>query len=200
MTCQLLIKQSLLTQDITTFLFLFTEEGLKSGNNRTRLQSIRSLTEFLSEKHRYENLSPILEILLVYLHELPASHSNSRILLNNSIEHMKRILGPELYNNYLENYSPSIRRVFKENENRIPTVDTDLEDDEETPRASVQVSHLRDTSENSRFTQPGLFSLLQTYTTLFTFLLHTRVRTRTIFSYDSFKEKKIWYKSDRYEF
>ena len=64
---QILTKQIRITQDIPTFLFIYTQDGLKSSNNRLRIKSIQLLNDLLTSNHQYENLSPILEILLQYL-------------------------------------------------------------------------------------------------------------------------------------
>lgn len=155
LTSEILSKQILLTPDVPTFLFLFTEEGLKSTNNRQKLQSIQLLPDLLDEKHRFENLSPILEILLVQLHE-SNYHGTAKRVLMRSVDHMRRILGSDVFSSYLESYSSSLRRAYqsslneKDTDQRIPVIDTDLEDDDQTPRARVQ-----ETTERFHFDHSG---------------------------------------------
>jgi hypothetical protein len=140
-TIQLLLKQFRATQDIPTFLYLYIQDGLKSSNIRLRVKSIQTLNELLNSTHQYENLSPILEILIQYLQDNTFRSTYNDILIN-SIQHVKRILGSDLLNTYLETYTPILRRTYytyvpqKDDELPIATVDTDLEDDDETPRAS----------------------------------------------------------------
>lgn len=144
LTNQILIKQIRTTSDIATFLFLYTQDGLKSSNNRLRLKSIQSLPDILTLSHQYQNLSPILEVLLQYLQDNTFRVIHNDILIQ-SIQHVRRILGPDLLNTYLETFSPGLRRAYQiyvpttdEQPSQIPIVDTDLDDEEETPRASIQ--------------------------------------------------------------
>ena len=160
MAHQLLIKQIRSTNDIATFLFIYTEDGLKSSNIRLRLKSIQSLIELVTVQHQYENLSPIFEILVQCLQDHTLHPTYNDIVIT-SLQHMKRILGADLLNTYLETYPPSVRRIYytsipqNEIDQHIPTVDTDLEDDDETPRASVQVSQIRDAKEKSIYSHSG---------------------------------------------
>jgi hypothetical protein len=129
---------------------------LKSSNIRIRVKSIQSLNELLTSTHQYENLSPILESLLQYLQDNTFRATYNDILIN-SIQHVKRILGSDLLNTYLETYSPALRRTYytyvpqKDDELPIATVDTDLEDDDETPRASIQTKDKTTSSHSGRF-------------------------------------------------
>jgi hypothetical protein len=149
LTNQILIKQIRTTEDIPTFLFIYTQDGLKSSNIRLRIKSIQSLNDLLTHAHQYENLSPILELLLQYLQDptIPSTHND---IIVHSIQHIKRILGSDLSNTYLETYSPTLRRTYqtyipqKDDQPQIPIVDTDLEDDDETPRASIQAFQIKD--------------------------------------------------------
>jgi hypothetical protein len=149
LTQQILIKQIRATSDIPTFLFIYTQDGLKSSNNRLRVKSIQSLNELLVNTHQYENLSPILEVLLQYLQDSTFRSTHNDTLVH-SIQHIKRILGSDLLNTYLETYSPTLRRAYqtyipaKDDQSQIPIVDTDLEDDDETPRASIQAFQIKD--------------------------------------------------------
>ncbi|CAF0889942.1 unnamed protein product [Rotaria sordida] len=152
---QLIIKQIRITQDIPTFLFLYTQEGLKSSNIKLRIKSIQLLNELLTNTHQYENLSPIFEILLQYLQDNTFRSTYNDILIN-SIQHIKRILGSDLLNNYLEKYSSSLRRIYNtyilqkhDDELQIINIDTDLDDDDETPRASMQISQIKDKNIHS---------------------------------------------------
>ncbi|CAF0896649.1 unnamed protein product [Rotaria sordida] len=152
---QLIIKQIRITQDIPTFLFLYTQEGLKSSNIKLRIKSIQLLNELLTNTHQYENLSPIFEILLQYLQDNTFRSTYNDILIN-SIQHIKRILGSDLLNNYLEKYSSSLRRTYNtyilqkhDDELQIINIDTDLDDDDETPRASMQTSQIKDKNIHS---------------------------------------------------
>ncbi|CAF3568864.1 unnamed protein product [Rotaria socialis] len=151
---QLLIKQLRTTQDIPTFLYLYSQDGLKSSSVRIRVKSIQLLNDLLTNTHQNENLSPILEILLQCLQE-NAFRSAYHDILINSIQHMKRILGVDLFNNYLETYSSTLKRTYyayvplKDDDLKITNIDTALEDDDETPRASVQATHMKDLKENN---------------------------------------------------
>lgn len=148
----MLEKQIRLSPDIATFLFLYTEEGLKSINHRQRIHSIQSLVDLLCPQHQYENLSPVLEVLLESFQD-PTFHSSNHSLVHQSIQHIQHIIGPDLFKTYMDTYPSSIKRLYyssipsNETDPYIPTVDTDIEDEEETPRASVQVSQLRDSKE-----------------------------------------------------
>lgn len=149
LTNQILIKQIRATPDLPTFLFVYTEDGLKSSNNRLRVKTIQTLTELLTNAHQYENLSPIVEVLLQYLQDSTFRAIHSDILIH-AIQHLKRILGSDLLHTYLETFSPTLRRAYqtyiphKADQPQIPIIDTDLEDDEETPRASVQAFQIKD--------------------------------------------------------
>ena len=149
LTNQILIKQIRTTEDIPTFLFLYTEDGLKSPSNRLRLKCIQSLMEILTPAHQHENLSPILEVLLQYLQDNTFRVIHGDILIQ-SIEYLRRILGLELFNTYLKTFSPSSRRAYQsyveqnDHQPQIPIVDTDLEDEEATPRASTQALSMKE--------------------------------------------------------
>jgi len=141
LTVQLLTKQIRLTQDIRTFLFIYIQDGLKSSNIRLRIISIQSLKEILTNIHQYENLSPILEVLLQYLQDNTFRSTYNDVLIN-AIQHIKRILGSDLLNTYLENYSPTLRQAYYtyvsqiDDQLQVVSIDTDLEDDDDpTPRA-----------------------------------------------------------------
>lgn len=146
---QLVIKQFRTTQDIPTFLFLYCQDGLKSSNIRIRVKSIQLMSEFFTNSHQYENLSPLLETLLEHLQDSTFRSTYNDILLA-SIQHMKHVLGIDLFNNYLETYSSTLRRTYythvtlKEEDLHISNIDTDLEDDDETPRASIQTTQVKD--------------------------------------------------------
>ena len=149
LTNQILIKQIRTTSDVPTFLFLYTQDGLKSTNNRLRLKSIQCLPDLLTLSHQYENLSPILEVLLQYLQDntFRVIHND---ILTQSIQHIRRILGSDLLNTYLETFSPGLRRAYqiyvpsKDDQSQIPIVDTDLDDEEETPRAPIQAFQIKE--------------------------------------------------------
>ncbi|CAF4631781.1 unnamed protein product [Rotaria sp. Silwood1] len=159
---QLVVKQIRITQDIPTFLFLYTQDGLKSSNIRLRIKSIQLLNELLTTIHQYENLSPIFEILLQYLQDNTFRSTYNDILIN-SIQHIKHILGSDLLNNYLEKYSSTLRRTYytyisqKEDELQITNIDTDLDDDDETPRASIQASQIKDSKDKNTHFHTGIF-------------------------------------------
>jgi hypothetical protein len=147
----LLIKQIRTTEDIPTFLFIYIQDGLKSLNNRLRIKSIQSLNELLTNTHQYENLSPIFELLLQYLQDNTFRPTCNDILIS-SIQHIKRIIGSDLLNTYLETYSPTLRRAYykyipdKMTEQQLAAIETDLDDDDdETPRASIQINDSKDT-------------------------------------------------------
>lgn len=152
LACQIVAKQIRITTDIATFLFLYTEEGLKSNNLRQRVKSIELLSDLLASEHQYENLSPILEVLLQSLQD-STIRSSYEDLIHHSIEHLQHILGLDLFKTYLDTYPASLKRLYhasfssKEIEPYIPTIDTDIDDEEETPRAPIQVSHLRESKE-----------------------------------------------------
>jgi hypothetical protein len=153
----MLIKQLRTTKDIPTFLFLYTQDGLKSSNIRLRVKAIQSLNELLTTTHQYDDLSPIFEVLLQYLQDNTFRSTYNEILLH-SIQHIKRILGPDLLNTYLETYSPILRRAYntyipsKDDQPLIPTVDTDLEDDDDkTPRASTEATQIKDSIEKTSY-------------------------------------------------
>jgi hypothetical protein len=82
-----------------------------------------------------------LEILLQYLQDANFRANYNNIVLR-AIQHLKRILTPDLLNTYLESYSPTLRRLYY---TYVPQqMDNDLDDDEQTPRAPVQVSRIKD--------------------------------------------------------
>ena len=91
--------------------------------------------------HQHENISPIFELLLQYLQD-NLFRSNYNNLLIRAIQHIKRISSPELFNTYLESYSPSLRRLYY---TYVPQqMDNELDDEEATPRASIQTSQITD--------------------------------------------------------
>lgn len=142
LTSQLLIKQMHTTNDIPTFLHLYTQDGLKSSNIRICIKSIEVLNDLLTKNHQHENISPIFEILLQYLQDNKFRANYNNILLR-AVQHIKRILTPELLNTYLESYSPALRRLYftyvpQQHENDLDN------DDEQAPRASVQVTRIKD--------------------------------------------------------
>ena len=146
LTSQLLIKQIHTTDDIPTFLYLYTQDGLKSTNIRICIKSIEILHDLLTKTHQHEDLSPIFETLLEHLQDNKFRSNHNQILLR-AIQHIKRILTPDLLNTYLESYSPALRRVYhtyisQQNEN-------DLDDDDQTPRAAIQASQIKDKNNYS---------------------------------------------------
>lgn len=142
LTSQLLIKQLHTTDDIPTFLYIYTQDGLKSSNIRICIKSIEILNDLLTKNHQHENISPMLESLLQYLQD-NQFRSNYKNILLRAIQHLKRILTSELLKTYLESFSPALRRLYytyvtQPNEN-------DLDNDEEqTPRGTVHVTHIKD--------------------------------------------------------
>ena len=146
LTKQILIKQIHATQDIPTFLYLFTQDGLKSSNNRIRIKSIQYLNDLLTTTHQYENLSPIFELLLQYLAD-QTFRSIHFDILNRSIQHLRRILGVDLLTTYLDTYELNLQRTYQifipqqDDQTQIPIIDTDLEDEDETPRASIRTNN-----------------------------------------------------------
>ena len=112
LTAQLLIKQIHSTDDVPTFLYIYTQDGLKSSNIRVCVKSIDMLNDLLTKSHQHENISPILETLLEYLQETQF-RSNYNHTLIRTIQHIRQILKPDLLNTYiLESYSPSLRRLY----------------------------------------------------------------------------------------
>ena len=113
------------------------------------MRAIQSLNELLTNSHQYENLAPILEVLLQYLQDSTFRSTHTDTLIH-AIQHLRRVLGSDLANTYLETYSPACRRAYQtyvpanDDPSQIPIVDTDLEDDEETPRASIQAFQIKD--------------------------------------------------------
>ncbi len=146
LTAQLLIKQIHSTDDVPTFLYIYTQDGLKSSNIRVCVKSIDMLNDLLTKSHQHENISPILETLLEYLQETQF-RSNYNHTLIRTIQHIRQILKPDLLNTYLESYSPSLRRLYY---TYVPqSIDKDLDDDDETPRPTQ-------TKEKNSHTQTGL--------------------------------------------
>ena len=146
----MLIKQIHTTDDISTFLYIYSQDALKSSNIRICIKSIEILTDLLTKIHQHENISPILEILLHYLQDNKFRSNYNKILLR-AIQHIKRILTSDLLNTYLESYPPSLRRLYH---TYVP--DNDLDNDEETPRAPVQVSHIKDSKERNSYSHTGM--------------------------------------------
>ncbi|CAF3644622.1 unnamed protein product [Adineta steineri] len=135
LTSQLLVKQLNITDDIPTFLYIYIKDGLKSPNIRICIKSIETLSDLLTKSHQHENISSIFELLLQYLQD-NLFRSNYNMILIRAIQHIKRIANPDLFNQYLESYSPSLRRLYY---TYVPQLnDNELDDEEETPRASVQ--------------------------------------------------------------
>ncbi|CAF0871745.1 unnamed protein product [Adineta ricciae] len=136
---QLLVKQFHSTDDTQTFLHIYIKDGLKSPNIRICIKSIEALNDLFTKSHQYENLSPIFELLLQCLQD-NLFRSNYNTILIRAIQHIKRISTPDLFNTYLESYSPSLRRLYY---TYVPQqMDNDFEDDEATPRAPVQLNDL----------------------------------------------------------
>ncbi|CAF2523464.1 unnamed protein product [Rotaria sp. Silwood2] len=144
LTSQFLIKQINTTDDIPTFLHIYTQDGLKSPNIRICIKSIETLNDLLTKSHYHENLSSIFEILLQYFQDNKFRSNYNNILIR-AIQHMKRILGLDLLNTYLESYSPSLKRLYN------TYVPEEINNDEETPRATVQVSHIKDSKGTNGF-------------------------------------------------
>ncbi len=114
---------------------------MKSSNIRICTKSIETLNDLLTKTHQNENISSIFELLLQYLQD-NLFRSNYNNLLIRAIQHIKRISSPDLFNTYLESYSPSLRRLYY---TYVPQqIDNELDDEEETPRAPIQVSQIND--------------------------------------------------------
>ncbi|CAF1150733.1 unnamed protein product [Rotaria sordida] len=148
LTTQFLIKQINTTNDISTFLHIYLHDGLKSPNIRICIKSIEILNDLLNKNHYRENISPIFEILIQYLQDNRFRSNYNNILLR-AIQHIKHILSLDLLNTYLESYSPSLRRTYN------TYVSEEINNDEETPRASVQVSHIKDSKGTNGFRPKG---------------------------------------------
>ncbi|CAF4271311.1 unnamed protein product [Rotaria socialis] len=138
---QFIIKQIHTTNDISTFLLIFTQDALKSPNIRISVKSIEILTDLLTKSHQRENLSPIFEIILQYLQDTKF-RLNYNGILRQAINHLKYILGVELLNTYLDSYPPSLKRLYH-------TYISEQSDNDETLRAPVQVSHVKDANNYS---------------------------------------------------
>jgi len=152
LTSQLLIKQIHTTDDIPTFLFIYTQDGLKSSNIRICIKSIEILNDLLTKTHQHEPISPIFEILLQYLQDNKYRSNYNNILLR-AIQHIKQIITPDLLNTYLESYSPSLRRFYYQYV--LQQINNDLDDDDQTPRASVQVSQIKDSKNTGKMELSG---------------------------------------------
>lgn len=114
---------------------------MKSSNIRICTKSIEILNDLLTKNHQYENISSIFELLLQYLQD-NLFRSNYNNLLIRAIQHIKRISSPDLFNTYLESYSPSLRRLYY---TYVPQqMDNELDDDDKTPRAPIQASQISD--------------------------------------------------------
>lgn len=138
---QFLTKQLHSTDDIPTFLHIYTQDGLKSPNIRICVKSIEGLTDILTKSHHHENLSPIFELLLHYLQDNKFRLTYNNVLVQ-SINHIKYILGTELLTTYLDSYSPALKRLYY-------TYISEQTDNDETPRATIQVSHIKDSNNYS---------------------------------------------------
>ena len=139
-----------MTTDVPTFLHIFTEDGLKSPNVRICVKAIETLNSLLTKAHHHENISPIFEILLEYLQDSKFRTNYSNVLLR-AIQHIKRILGSDLLNTYLESYSPSLRRLYH------TYVSEQIDNDgEETPRASAQISQIKDSTVKDSYSHKGI--------------------------------------------
>lgn len=141
-TGKFLICQIRTNDDVPTFLYIYTQEGLKSSNLRVAVKSIEILTDLLTKTHQHENISPIFELLLQRLQDNQFRANYNQILLR-AIDHCRRILTPELLNTYLESYSPALRRLYHTYVPQQISKDPD-DDTDQTPRASVQVTHVKD--------------------------------------------------------
>ena len=141
------------------FLHLYIQDGLKSSNMRICIKSIEILNDLLAKTHHHENISPILEILLQYLQDPKFRANYNRILLR-AIQHLKRILNSELFNTYLDSFSPSLKRLYhtyvaEQIDNNLDSDKNDEDDDEKTPRASLQVSQLKDSTNKTNHLHTG---------------------------------------------
>jgi hypothetical protein len=146
LTCQLLIKQIHTTDDVATFLYIYTQDGLKSGNIRICIKSIETLYDLLTKTHQHENISPIFEILLQYLQDKKFRSNHNDILIR-TVQHIKRILNADLLKTYLESYPPALRRFYYSYISQ--QLEADLDDDDKTPRASVQISQIKESKEKN---------------------------------------------------
>ena len=149
-TSKFLIIQIRTNDDVPTFLYIYTQEGLKSSNLRVCVKSIETLNDLLTKNHQHENISPIFELLLQRLQDNQFRANYNQILLR-AIDHCRRILTPELLNTYLESYSPSLRRLYHTYVPQQISKDPD-DDTDQTPRASVQVTQVK---ENNTYSQTG---------------------------------------------
>lgn len=141
LTTQVLVKQIHTVQDVPTFLYIFTREGLKSSNLRIRLKSIESLTDLLNPSHQREDLSSIFELLLQNCQDQQFRLKYQETLLR-AFAHLKRILPADVLSRYLEMCPTALRRIY--HSYVLPTIQSNHDDEETTPRAAVQVSNLRD--------------------------------------------------------
>lgn len=136
-----MVKQIHTAQDTPTFLYILTREGLKSNNLRIRVKSIESLIDIINPSHQHENLSSIFELLLQYCQDNQFRLNYHPTLLR-TFEHLKRVLSAETLSQYLELYPAALRRIY--HSYVLPQIQNHMDENELTPRASVQVSNLRD--------------------------------------------------------
>lgn len=156
LTSQILIKQIHTTNDIPTFLHIYTHEGLRSSNIRVCVKSIEILNDLLTRAHQHEDISPIFEILLQRLQDNQFRSNYNQILLR-AIDHFRRILTADLLNAYLDSYSPALKRLYH---TYVPQQISKEHDDEtdQTPRATVKVTHAK---ENNNYSLTGTVNLSQ---------------------------------------
>jgi hypothetical protein len=99
----------------------------------------------------------------IYFFQMQALLFSYETSPSESRQYFERILDSNTMKAYLDNYSPSLRRTYyagvssNETGQHISTIDTDLDDDDETPRASVQVTQIRDNKERSLYSHSSRF-------------------------------------------
>ena len=77
---------------------------------------------------------------------------------------MKQIISSDLFNSYLQSFSSTLRRTYYKyipqntDELRIVSIDTELDDDDGTPRASMDGSQIKDTKEKNPYFHTGILN------------------------------------------
>ncbi|CAF2687738.1 unnamed protein product [Rotaria sp. Silwood2] len=117
-------------------LLSFVNTLQQTTNTEYQYNCLKFLSELQANIHHYDQR--------MYL---PANkfRSNYNNILIRAIQHMKRIICLDLLNIYLESYSPSLKRLYN------TYVPEEINNDEETPRATVQVSHIKDSKGTNGF-------------------------------------------------
>lgn len=134
LTGEVLIRQIETASDVSSFLYIYTRDGLKSANVRICVKSIEILPLLLSASHKNEDLCPMFEFLLELCQD-QQFRSVYRDVLIRSIEHFRRILTNETIGNYLENFSNSLRRTYSNFV--LPEIQNRLDQNDEANRSST---------------------------------------------------------------